>query len=135
MDKALDKKLYKKVYDEAKQKYKRFPSLYASAWIQKEYQRRGGKYSGIKTHTEGIRQWFDEKWVQVQPYVSTGKKIPCGQNDNNKACRPLKKVNSDTPITMSEVLQKHGKKRVLELAAIKRKDMDKRINWVKGSVS
>lgn len=40
-----NKKLYSRVKSEAKKKFDRFPSAYASAWIVREYKKRGGGYS------------------------------------------------------------------------------------------
>lgn len=40
-----NQELYKRVKNEAKKKFDRFPSAYASSWIVKEYKKRGGKYS------------------------------------------------------------------------------------------
>ena len=37
--------LYKKIKEEAKAKFDRYPSAYASSWIVREYKSRGGKYS------------------------------------------------------------------------------------------
>jgi hypothetical protein len=51
----------------------------------------------------GLKQWFDEKWVDVK----TGK--DCGRSGKDKdgrpypACRPSKRVNSTTPKTTSEM--------------------------------
>ena len=45
-----NKKLYAKVKAEAKKKFKVWPSAYGSAWLTKEYKRRGGKYSGSKSN-------------------------------------------------------------------------------------
>jgi hypothetical protein len=39
-----DPELYARVKAEAKKKFDRFPSAYASSWIVKEYKSRGGKY-------------------------------------------------------------------------------------------
>lgn len=44
-DKPLNKDLYSRITAEAKFKFDRWPSAYASAWVVKEYKRRGGKYS------------------------------------------------------------------------------------------
>jgi hypothetical protein len=44
MNKPADSKLYARVKLEAKNKFRVFPSAYASAWIVKEYKKRGGKY-------------------------------------------------------------------------------------------
>lgn len=40
-----DQELYKRVKAEAKRKFDRYPSAYASSWIIKEYKSRGGRYS------------------------------------------------------------------------------------------
>lgn len=42
--KPTDPALYSRVKSEAKQKFDRFPSAYASAWIVKTYKARGGGY-------------------------------------------------------------------------------------------
>jgi len=44
VNKPADLKLYTRVKSEAKKKFRVFPSAYASAWIVKEYKKRGGKY-------------------------------------------------------------------------------------------
>jgi len=43
-----NKSLYARVKREAKAKYKVWPSAYSSAWLTKEYKRRGGKYKTVK---------------------------------------------------------------------------------------
>lgn len=40
----VDPELYKEVTAEAKQKFDKWPSFYASSWLKGEYKRRGGKY-------------------------------------------------------------------------------------------
>ena len=54
--------LYSRVKSEAKRKFKIFPSAYASAWIVKEYKKRGGTYKGKKSGTTGVARWMKEKW-------------------------------------------------------------------------
>jgi len=126
-----NKQLYDKIKEEAKTKYKRYPSLYASAWIVKEYKSRGGTYYGTKEE-EGISQWFKEKWVMVIPFVKSGKVVECGSKlKDTKACRPLKRINKSTPITLPELLDIHTKKDILEMARRKNKNMKKRVNWEK----
>ena len=44
--KPTNMKLYNRVKAEAKKKFDVWPSAYASAWLTKEYKKRGGKYSG-----------------------------------------------------------------------------------------
>jgi hypothetical protein len=126
-----NKALYEKVKDEAKKKYKRYPSLYASAFIVREYKSRGGTYYGTKEE-EGISQWFKEKWVMVIPFVKSGKVVECGEKSKDtKACRPLKRINKSTPITLPELLDMHSKKDILEMSRKKNKNMKKRVNWEK----
>jgi len=128
MDKAKDKELYMQVKETAKTKFKRFPSAYASMWIQKEYKRLGGEYTGEKK--ENLNQWVKEKWIQVVPLLTEGKIIECGGNNKDtKACRPIKRVNKNTPITIQELLELHSVEKILEFAKKKNKNMKSRLNW------
>tara|TARA_B100000214_G_C23924272_1_gene607554 strand:+ start:621 stop:869 length:249 start_codon:yes stop_codon:yes gene_type:complete len=56
-----------------------------------------------------LKRWFDEKWVDVK----TGK--PCGRQKGEKrkgypACRPSKRVSSETPKTTKEMTRGETKK-------------------------
>ena len=53
--------LYSRVKAEAKRKFKIFPSAYASAYIVREYKKRGGTYTGKKSKRKGIARWMREK--------------------------------------------------------------------------
>ena len=44
--KCIDKSLFKEIKNEAKKKFKPYPSNYASAWIKNQYKKRGGKLRG-----------------------------------------------------------------------------------------
>lgn len=134
-DNIVNPALYRKAFKMADEKYKRH-GLFKSAFIQKKYQELGGKYRGEKpAQNKGIQRWLKgEEWIKVLPYVKNGKIVKCGTGDDKHACRPLKRVNSKTPITINEVIKKHGKKKVIELAEIKGKDLNKRINWNTGKV-
>ena len=49
-----------------------------------------------------LDRWFKEKWVDVK----TGKKCGRGKNEKGRpypACRPSKRVNSETPKTTGEM--------------------------------
>lgn len=131
----LNPALYRKAKKIADETYKR-PGLFKSAFIQKKYQELGGKYKGKKpSKGEGIQRWLKgEEWVKVLPFVKEGKKVPCGSGDDKHACRPSKRANSKTPITIQEAIKKHGKKKVIELANMKKKNLDTRINWNTGKV-
>ena len=55
-----------------------------------------------------LRRWFDEKWVDVK----TGK--PCGRQKGESrgypACRPSKRISSETPKTTDEMSSKEKAK-------------------------
>jgi hypothetical protein len=129
-----DTRLYNHVKKEARSKFDNFPSLYASSWIVREYKKRGGEYSGKKPSKKtGISRWYKEQWVQVESYLKTGKKTECGSDiKKTKACRPLKRVDDKTPITISELLKKHDKTTLIKIARQKQNDMKGRVMWKTG---
>lgn len=139
-------RLYESVAREARQKFRRWPSAYGSAWLVKEYKARGGTYQSRRSpkassrrkrrsrSPHGVGRWMREEWVQVIPYLKHGRRVACGaRKDAAKACRPLRRVSSETPLTISELVRLHGAKRVLDLAAQKTKDMDGRVHWERGA--
>lgn len=128
-------RLYSKVKSEAKEKFERYPSIYASSWIVREYKKRGGKYRGSKKSASktGLSRWYDEQWIQVIPFLEKNQKITCGsRNKDGKACRPLIRKGSGTPITIKELLKIHSKKKLLSLARKKEKNMEGRLFWERG---
>lgn len=141
-------KLYNDVKSEAKRKFKRWPSAYGSAWLVREYKRRGGKYkneskvrspatvqsrrvrSRKSPRKTGVSRWMDEEWIQVVPYLMKGERVACGaKKDMTKACRPFRRISDETPITLPELLKLHSKKDLLSFARKKNKDMDGRAYW------
>lgn len=133
MDKVPSNIINKNIYIKAKKKanetYKR-PSAYKSAYIHKVYKELGGKYKKTSNSKSNLNRWYDEEWVQVKPYVEEKLKIKCGDdNVKNKACRPTKRINEDTPLTIDELIEKFGKQDVLDKAEIKQTDMNKRVKW------
>lgn len=136
MDNILNPKLYLRAKQEADAKYAR-DGLYKSAWLQKRYKELGGKYVNPKPKSEGITRWLSEKWIQVLPYVNEKKIVQCGssKDSENIACRPLKRINKFTPITIDEVIEKHGIQKVKDLAIKKQKNKSWRVDWVNGTIS
>ena len=129
MDNIVNKKLYEKAKKDADKVYERH-SAYKSMYIQKRYKELGGKYKTEKKKKGKTDRWNDEKWIQVIPYLKSGKEIECGlDNKKNKVCRPLKRVDKDTPITIKELQKKHSNKDLINLANRKIKDMNGRIFW------
>ena len=130
MDKAQNKELYQQVKTDAKNKFKRFPSAYASMWIQREYKKRGGEFSEDKENDSKLSGFLQEKWVQVLPLLKDGKVVKCGDdNKDTKACRPSVRVSKDTPITIQELFDLYPVDDIIKIAEKKNADMSGRVNW------
>jgi len=93
--------LYSRVKSEAKRKFKIFPSAYASAWIVKEYKKRGGTYKGKKSGKTGVARWMKEKWT-----TQDGSACGSAKFKGVKKCRPTVRVSSKTPVTWKELRAK-----------------------------
>ena len=129
MDKTSN--AYKKAKREADVKYEKH-SAYKSMYISKLYKEYGGKYKDSSKKDTKLSTWRQERWIVVEPYLKEGKKIACGSEKapNIHSCRPSKRINKNTPTTIDSLIELHGKKKLLELVALKKKG--KRINWEKG---
>lgn len=120
MPTPLDKKLYAKIKKKIKARVKVWPSAYASGQLVKEYKRLGGKYS-VKTQSP-LKRWFKEQWVDVcNGYKKCGRKK--SQKKNYPYCRPLKRVDKNTPKTVKEITKAKLKK----MCAKKRRNPYKRM--------
>jgi hypothetical protein len=141
----LDRELHAKVKKKAKARFERWPSAYGSAWMTREYLRRGGRLAG--NPEQGVGRWMREEWVQVLPYLDhDGRRIPCGDGSKatkkrsrsrkskvvGPACRPSRRISKRTPITIQEAIKEHGKRKVRSLATKKGRDMDGRADWKRG---
>lgn len=123
---VMNPDLYKKARALADKTYKR-AGAYKNMFLVKKYKELGGKYKGKKTNK--LMKWRDERWVSVADYLK-GKNIPCGDDKiGNNACRPTKRINSSTPITIQEVIKKHGKDVVQKAVNKKIKNLNLRLNW------
>jgi hypothetical protein len=109
--KPSDAKLYASVKRRANVKFLARTSAYKSAWIVREYKKRGGAYEGpAPSSSSGLRRWFREKWVDVSHH--RGKNPPCGRSAATAAtgsrqsyplCRPTVRVTKATPATVQEL--------------------------------
>jgi hypothetical protein len=110
MTEIINKKLYESVKEEAKAKFKHWPSAYASGWVVKEYKRRGGRYKSGQRSKSPLDRWFKEKWVNVCEYP---KIVPCGRSRSvikkYPYCRPLRRITKKTPVTVREISPKKRK--------------------------
>ena len=131
-DNVINPVLYRKAYDHINIKYGSTSSAYRSMAIVKRYKELGGKYRGNKTAAKGTTRWLKERWIQVVPFVTSGKVVPCGASHRRKhACRPLRRVSEKTPITVFEAVKAHGRPAVVRFAKQKRKTDPVRLNWKK----
>lgn len=120
---------YKKAYDEANRVYGKKSSIYRSSFIVQKYQEYGGVYDKKRNEkNEELTRWYKEKWISVIPYLEENKIVKCGVG-NNEGCRPLKRINSSTPITINELLQIHSKKDILKIAYLKKSNPNIRVDW------
>ena len=104
MVEPTDEKLYNTV---KKKIYKEQPkhSAYRSGTVVKEYKKRFTKkygkrkspYKGNKTKKSGLKRWFDEKWVDINPILGFK------DADAYPLFRPTKYVNSETPTLFQEI--------------------------------
>lgn len=109
MPTPTNKKLYQDVKEIADSKFLAPTSVYKSAWIVAEYKRRGGLYKE-DGERKGLTQWFKEKWVDLSRPIKnkSGEYEKCGRANATTQgkyplCRPSKRVNKDTPMTVSEI--------------------------------
>ena len=126
MSSPKNKRLYDNIVQEAKNKFNVWPSAYASGWVVKEYKRRGGVYTGNKKNTS-LRRWYDEQWIDACVWP---KRQTCGRTSNDRNypyCRPSKRINSKTPVTIQELSTADRKK----LCSIKRQYPLKRMKSIK----
>ena len=90
--------LYEKIKEEIHKKYK--PSAYRSGMLVQKYKEAMEKlgqqaYTGRKNPNEGLKRWFDEKWMNQRNNV--------GYQFKSDVYRPTVRINSKTPTTFSEL--------------------------------
>jgi hypothetical protein len=119
-DKIIDKDLYIKVRRQIKKLYPKH-SAYRSMLIIKRYKQLNGRID--ETKKSGLKRWLKEDWSVVYPYLKEGKKVKCGDKRYIKksACRPLKRVSKETPITLSELLKVFTPQQILKAIEPKNK--------------
>jgi hypothetical protein len=107
-----NKTLYNKIKKQAKNKFKVWPSAYASGWMIKEYKRLGGKFGSKFKKYNGLSRWYEEEWINV---CKLPNKVSCGRKKstmkNYPYCRPSKRITSKTPKTSTELSKKEIKSR------------------------
>jgi hypothetical protein len=126
MAEPKDLKLYKKVKKLADKKFKSPTGVYKSSWIVREYKKLGGKYKGESSGSSGLKRWYKEKWVDLnRPMDKKGNYHPCGRKSIKKGekyplCRPMIRVNKETPRTYKEISKKSIRKAKKEKKGVDR---------------
>ena len=97
--------------------------------------RKSNKKKSVKSKksnrkNSGLTRWFDEKWVNVCKKKGSSY-APCGRKkveDSKKYpyCRPLHRINKGTPMTVSELIKKHGSKKIKQMCSKKNTGDSKR---------
>lgn len=109
----LDPDLYAAVQARAKQTF-RWPSIYANAWVVREYKRRGGGYVPTcapgAQQRQGLRKWFDEQWVDLSRPRGPGRWAPCGRPQASRQaypkCVPLRRAQAMTPAQIKSAIRR-----------------------------
>lgn len=128
----IDVRLWETIREEARKKFKVFPSAYASFWITNQYKERGGRYKqGSSNKNALLKRWKDEAWVNICSKQTPKIKIkdsdalvpkeqkfkPCGRSKeatldkkSYPLCRPSVRVNKNSPKIVYEITEKERKK-------------------------
>jgi len=116
-----NKSLYKKVIRDAKKKFKSPSGVYRSAWIVREYLKRGGKYDTSKKPSSktGLKRWFKEGWVDIstKDHLSCGR--PTGSKRGYPVCRPSRRITSKTPKTVKELSYRERRRAISQKKRLK----------------
>lgn len=117
----VDTKLYRRVKDDADIKFQAKTGIYKSAWIVREYKKRGGKYTGKKDKNTGLLRWFREDWVDISRAHLPACGLKSALKGNYPLCRPMIRVTKETPKTVSEVKSKLSKEEIQKRIRVKRR--------------
>lgn len=147
--------LYASVKAAADAKFLAPTSIYKSAWIVAEYKRRGGTYRKDDDggtyrkddgggSSKGLTRWFREAWVDLERPIKDARgrvvgHAPCGRakatvEGTYPLCRPSKRVSEATPLTVTEIGKKKGKKKGAAVRPLERVKADKQKVKHKGRV-
>jgi hypothetical protein len=131
-----DPKLYETIKTRVKTRVGRWPSAYASGQVVQQYKAAFKKkygpskdpYIEKKEKRGALARWYKEEWVDLCRPKKGGRYQPCGRavmKGKYPFCRPLKRVDKDTPMTVGEVINKFGLSKIRERCAKKQKALKK----------
>ena len=116
-------KIKRKIQKDVKSKNRRW-GAYDSGRLVREYKAKGGKYSGKKGKTEktektkneknsDLSRWYKEKWIDAcaWPKVKSCGRTKASIKSKVTYCRPMKRVDKNTPKTIKELTKAQIKSR------------------------
>jgi hypothetical protein len=108
-------KIKRKIQKDVKSKNRRW-GAYDSGRLVREYKSKGGKYSGKtgKTgKTSDLSRWYKEKWIDAcaWPKVKSCGRTKASIKSKVTYCRPMKRVDKNTPKTIKELTKAQIKSR------------------------
>ena len=119
-NKPTNPQLWGRAKAEAKRKFKVYPSAYANGYAAKKYKEWGGSWKTVSESTldEDLRDWFDEKWVDISR-KDGGKHPECGasagkghrKSDSNKAYPRCVPKSTASKMSKKEKEQQSRRKR------------------------
>tara|TARA_A100001015_G_scaffold286842_1_gene356002 strand:- start:2739 stop:3017 length:279 start_codon:yes stop_codon:yes gene_type:complete len=75
-------------------------------------------------------RWHKEKWVKVLSYLNNESQFICNYIDRNKySCRPLKRIDEKTQITLPELLKLYDINKIKDISLKKENDLGGKIIW------
>ena len=138
-------KLCPRGYCTAKHKFEVYPSAYANGYATQVCQGNkpdlesgksadAGTLKRIKklkrdsapSRGSNLSRWYREKWVNVCEMDESGDFAPCGRSraklraKDYPYCRPTYRMDQGTPMTVSEIVEKHGVEEIHRLCDQKR---------------
>lgn len=126
-----DANLYNRIKMEVKKSVQRWPSAYASGQLVQKYKKAFEKkhgpkklaYTSKKIKLTSLERWFKETWVNLCKEKKNGQYASCGTRKGKTYpyCRPMKRIDKSTPMTVYELINKYGKAKLKEQCKAKQK--------------
>ena len=132
--KPINEDIYNYIKDQSNTKFKQ-AGLYKDAYIIKNYIKSGGQFDEESLNSDYLRRvlrFIAEQWVDVEQYLNEHEITPIEKLQNSKVVRPINRIDKNTPITIHELIQLHGKAKVLQLC--KDKKDENKIIWKSGNI-
>jgi hypothetical protein len=107
-----DPKIYAQAIEVVKARVKRWPSAYASGQVVILYKKlmsdahKQPYKNYVNKHATALARWYKEDWIDIRTGQKCGDIADSAKNKNINyypTCRPNKRVNKSTPVTVKEL--------------------------------